>query len=395
MYYQAIEKKSNNFKIPESPEAFRKLWQEELEIIQKLHMLKLNLVKLDHKKKCFSTYTEAAYTRFNTRQKIEWKVKEIEELKQSLYELYISKRARQRKDSDLMHEQVVKLHKGRQHGCKNLVKERQLHKKINQAREEVKKISGNSPSEPVTRICTLGGHILDTKEAITDYIKVATKEVKELRMKQITYRAYDGRAALEKAVTEEIRIFREKAGEYQAKKDSGVVRLTLAKNVAYNIVKKTTTYGLIKVFSNMYEKPSASNKVYLIRLLVATRLNEGDCVADRVNEFNSILARLTSMDIKFDVEVQALLLASSLSDSWSGFVTTINNSSGSGKMTFDGVRDSIIGKYIRRRNSGESLGSLLSAESRGRKFKKGQNKWRSRSKSQKRGQSKDRKDIVR
>ncbi|KAL8097175.1 hypothetical protein AgCh_030328 [Apium graveolens] len=361
MYYQAIEKKSNNFKIPESPEAFRKLWQEELEIIQKLHMLKLNLVKLDHKKKCFSTYTEVAYTRFNTRQKIEWKVKEIEELKQSLYELYVSKRARQRKDSDLMHEQVVKLHKGRQHGCKNLVKERQLHKKINQAREEV-----------------------------------ATKEVKELRMKQITYRAYDGRAALEKAVTEkEIRIFREKAGEYQAKKGSGVVRLTLAKNVAYNIVKKMTTYGLIKVFSNMYEKPSASNKVYLIRLLVATRLNEGDCVADRVNEFNSILARMTSMDIKFDVEVQALLLASSLSDSWSGFVTTINNLSGSGKITFDGVRDSIIGKYIRRRNSGESLGSLLSAESRGRKFKKGQNKWHSRSKSQKRGQSKDRKDIVR
>lgn len=41
MYYQAIEKKSNNFKIPESPEAFRKLWQEELEIIQKLHMLKV------------------------------------------------------------------------------------------------------------------------------------------------------------------------------------------------------------------------------------------------------------------------------------------------------------------------------------------------------------------
>ncbi|KAL8157159.1 hypothetical protein AgCh_002026 [Apium graveolens] len=174
----------------------------------------------------------------------------------------------------------------------------------------------------------------------------------------------------------------------------GVVRLTLAKNVAYNIVKETTTYGLIKALSNMYEKPSASKKVYLIRLLVATRLNEGDCVADHVNEFNSILVRLASVDIKFDDEVQALLLASSLPDSWSGFVIAISNSSGSGKMTFDGVRDSILGEDIRRRNSGESSGSLLSAESRGRKFEKGQNKGRSRSKSQKRGQSKDRKDIV-
>ena len=123
-------------------------------------------------------------------------------------------------------------------------------------------------------------------------------------------------------------------------------------------------------------------------------MNEGDCVADHVNEFNSILARLASVDIKFDDEVQALLLASSLPDSWSGFVTAISNSSGSGKMTFDGVRDSILGEDIRRRNSGESSGSLLSAESRGRKFEKGQNKGRSRSKSQKRGQSKDRKDIV-
>ncbi|KAL8092162.1 hypothetical protein AgCh_034456 [Apium graveolens] len=174
----------------------------------------------------------------------------------------------------------------------------------------------------------------------------------------------------------------------------GVVRLTLAKNVAYNIVKEMTTYGSIKALSNMYEKPSASNKVYLIRLLVATRLNEGDCVADHVNEFNSILARLASVDIKFDDEVQALLLASLLPDSWSGFVTAISNSSGSVKMTFDGVRDSILGEDIRRRNSGESSGSLLSAESRGRKFEKGQNKGRSRSKSQNRGQSKDRKDIV-
>ncbi|KAL8102662.1 hypothetical protein AgCh_027259 [Apium graveolens] len=40
-----------------------------------------------------------------------------------------------------------------------------------------------------------------------------------------------------------------------------VVRLTLAKNVAYNIVKETTSYGLIKTLSNMYKKLSASNKI--------------------------------------------------------------------------------------------------------------------------------------
>ncbi|GJZ33870.1 hypothetical protein Tco_0579306, partial [Tanacetum coccineum] len=87
----------------------------------------------------------------------------------------------------------------------------------------------------------------------------------------------------------------------------GAVRLSLAKNVAYNIINKNTSYGLFKALSNMYKKPSASNKVFLIRQLVNTKMKEGASVVDRVNEFNSILSRLMSVDIKFDDEVQALL----------------------------------------------------------------------------------------
>ncbi|GJR12808.1 retrovirus-related pol polyprotein from transposon TNT 1-94 [Tanacetum coccineum] len=82
----------------------------------------------------------------------------------------------------------------------------------------------------------------------------------------------------------------------------GVVRLSLAKNVAYNVVKEKTTHRLIKDMFNMSEKPSASNKVYLIWQLVNTKVKEGASVADHVNEFNSILARLVSVEIKFDDE---------------------------------------------------------------------------------------------
>nr|GEW43226.1 hypothetical protein [Tanacetum cinerariifolium] len=100
----------------------------------------------------------------------------------------------------------------------------------------------------------------------------------------------------------------------------GAVRLSLAKNVAYNVVNKKTTYRLFKALSNMYEKPSALNKVFLIRQLVNTKMKEGASVADHVNEFNSILSRLISIDIKFDDEVQTLLLLSSLPESWTLFV---------------------------------------------------------------------------
>ncbi|GKA04547.1 hypothetical protein Tco_0683667 [Tanacetum coccineum] len=150
----------------------------------------------------------------------------------------------------------------------------------------------------------------------------------------------------------------------------GAVRLSLAKNVAYNIINKNTSYGLFKALSNMYKKPSASNKVFLIRQLVNTKMKEGASVADRVNEFNSILSRLMSVDIKFDDEVQALLYS---------------------------LRCPRAGQaLLQQKTSGEYSNSLLSAEDKGRGKKQdtGQKQNKSRSKSKKRGQSKNRQDIT-
>ena len=65
-----------------------------------------------------------------------------------------------------------------------------------------------------------------------------------------------------------------------------------------------------------------------------------------------ILARLTSVGIKFDDEVQAL------PDSWSGMVTTVTTSARLDRFTFEKIRDLILGKDVRRRSSGE-----LSSES--------------------------------
>ena len=41
----------------------------------------------------------------------------------------------------------------------------------------------------------------------------------------------------------------------------GVIRLTLSRSVAHNVVKEKTTTDLMKALSSMYEKPSANNKV--------------------------------------------------------------------------------------------------------------------------------------
>nr|GEZ72856.1 retrovirus-related Pol polyprotein from transposon TNT 1-94 [Tanacetum cinerariifolium] len=92
----------------------------------------------------------------------------------------------------------------------------------------------------------------------------------------------------------------------------GVARLSLAKNVAYNVVNEKTTYGLFKALSNMYEKPST--------------------------------------------------------------VTSVSGSIRTTKLKFDNILDLILGEYIRKKTSGEYPNSLLSVEDKGmgRKQDRGQ-----------------------
>ena len=49
------------------------------------------------------------------------------------------------------------------------------------------------------------------------------------------------------------------------RKALGIVRLCLAASVTFNISKETTTDGLMQTLAKLYEKPSASNKVFLMK----------------------------------------------------------------------------------------------------------------------------------
>ena len=59
----------------------------------------------------------------------------------------------------------------------------------------------------------------------------------------------------------------------------GVIRLILSRFVAHNVVKENTTTNLMKVLFGMYEKPSANNKVYLMKKLFNLKMAENASVA--------------------------------------------------------------------------------------------------------------------
>ena len=61
--------------------------------------------------------------------------------------------------------------------------------------------------------------------------------------------------------------------------------------MAFNIIKEKTTSNLLKALSNMYEKSSDMNKVYLMRRLFNLQMFEGGSVADHINEFNMIVSQ--------------------------------------------------------------------------------------------------------
>ena len=73
-----------------------------------------------------------------------------------------------------------------------------------------------------------------------------------------------------------------------------------------------------------------------------------------MNEIKSIVNQLASMKIIFDDELQALMLLSSLPESWETLVVTISNSAPDGVVTMGQVTSSLLNEETRRKSAGPS-----------------------------------------
>ena len=172
----------------------------------------------------------------------------------------------------------------------------------------------------------------------------------------------------------------------------GVIKLTLSRSVAHNVVKEKTTADLMKALSGMYEKPSANNKVHLMKKLFNLKMAENALVAQHLNEFNTITNQLSSVEIDFDDEIRTLIVLASLPNSWEAMRMAVSNSTGKEKFKYNDIRDLILAEKIRRRDAGETSGSgsALNLETRGRGNDRNSNRGRSKSRNSNRNRSKSR-----
>ena len=109
------------------------------------------------------------------------------------------------------------------------------------------------------------------------------------------------------------------------RKALGTIWLCLAMSIAFNISKEMTTNGFMSALTKLYEKPSASNKVYLMKHLFNMKMSEGGSVVDHLNEFNTVTSPLSFAGVNFDDEVRDLLFLCSLPESLNGLVMVISN----------------------------------------------------------------------
>ncbi|RVW78245.1 Retrovirus-related Pol polyprotein from transposon TNT 1-94 [Vitis vinifera] len=147
-----------------------------------------------------------------------------------------------------------------------------------------------------------------------------------------------------------------------------VIRLTLSRSIAHNVVKEKTTADLMKALSGMYEKLSTNNKVHLMKKLFNLKMVENASVAQHLNEFNTITNQLSSVEIDFDDEIRALIILASLPNSWEAMRMAVSNSTGKEKLKYNDIRDLILVEEIRRRDASETSGSsyALNLETRDR-----------------------------
>jgi hypothetical protein len=155
--------------------------------------------------------------------------------------------------------------------------------------------------------------------------------------------------------------------EVVERKSLGMIWLSLEASVAFNIWEENKMKVLMEALDKLYEKPSESNKVFIMKRLFNMKMSEGGSIADHLNGFNIITNQLSSIKLDFHDEFRALIILSSFKESWNNLVMVLSNSiSGSNTLKFDDVVGVILSEEMQQKSTSETPCNALNMENMGR-----------------------------
>ena len=96
---------------------------------------------------------------------------------------------------------------------------------------------------------------------------------------------------------------------------------------------------------------SIFNKMYLKKQLCGIHMKEGTTVLEHLNFFNKVISKLPAADVKIDEEDKALILLSSLPQSYDHIITTILY--GNETLILEEVTPTLLFNEIRKRPNQE------------------------------------------
>ncbi|CAA0840400.1 Unknown protein, partial [Striga hermonthica] len=160
-----------------------------------------------------------------------------------------------------------------------------------------------------------------------------------------------------------------RTGRYR--KAVSLIRQWVDINIFHHVATESKAHTLWNKIEQMYQRKTAQNKAFVIKKLVNLKYWDGKSVAEHLNEFQDMVNQLVTMDMKLDEELQALLLLSSLPDSWETLVVSLSNSAPEGKLTLTQVKDNMFNEETRRKDSGASSSQTLVTETRRRSKSRG------------------------
>ncbi|GKA88005.1 hypothetical protein Tco_0809769 [Tanacetum coccineum] len=104
------------------------------------------------------------------------------------------------------------------------------------------------------------------------------------------------------------------------KKASSTIRLALAPEIKYSVLKEKTPKDIWDKLMNIYASKSLTHRLFLKMELYSLKLKEGSNLHDHINSFNQLVCQLANVDDAIKDEEQALLMLSSLPKSYKDYV---------------------------------------------------------------------------
>jgi hypothetical protein len=168
------------------------------------------------------------------------------------------------------------------------------------------------------------------------------------------------------------------------RKAKSTIRLCLSDSVLLNVSEEATTKDLWEKLGKLYQSKSLVNNLFLRKKLYNLRMRYGDSVAKHLNEFNTVVGQLVSVEIKISDEDNCISLLCSLPDSWDSLVVAIGSNTTS--LKFEKVVSSLFSEEMRQKNmEGHNTNALFargsSQERNISNFSSGRSKSKGRSKS--------------